>query len=569
MESSDHPPVKVIRRSRLGPIVEAVLFTVAVAIAISISLNVIDKLSREAMEGEIKAGLERQVSVVARMLDGELGDQHHQFTPEKLARDPAPLPPPVPGVSKETAVAEIYKRWDTRLKQDAELKAWREPMLANPVFTHWAGRMERVRLAAKDTRYAYTNVNIDGQIYFGANLTLQDDSNGDGKPDDPPTLLCPYPDHDLAIAKALATKTTQVTHLPYTDIWGTYFGGYAPFYDSAGKVVGTIGMDLELSSYNARLAPITRAVQLSRVVGLGLAIFCGILVYISRIRIARVTYQLQVDRLLLAEANSEIQGLNAKLKGENLRMSAELEVTRRLQMLTLPKTEELDNADPQLDIAAYAKPADEVGGDYYDVLKDSDRVRIGIGDVTGHGLESGMVMLMAQTAMRTVIDMGVKDLTKVLPAVNRTLYHQIARMGCDRNMTLAMVEYHQGHVTVCGQHEELIVIRADGEFERIDTGDLGFYVGMVEHIDDMVATAELQLQPGDILVLYSDGIPEAADPNHGLYGLDRLCEVVRDARAQSAHEIKDLVIKDVERHMGTQKMFDDITLIVCKRIGGE
>jgi len=103
----------------------------------------------------------------------------------------------------------------------------------------------------------------------------------------------------------------------------------------------------------------------------------------------------------LAEANQEISALNEKLKAENFRLSAELEVTKQLQQMILPKQEELDSIEG-LDIAGFMEPADEVGGDYYDVLQQDGRVKIGIGDVTGHGLESGVLMLMVQTAVRTL-----------------------------------------------------------------------------------------------------------------------------------------------------------------------
>jgi serine phosphatase RsbU (regulator of sigma subunit) len=81
-------------------------------------------------------------------------------------------------------------------------------------------------------------------------------------------------------------------------------------------------------------------------------------------------------------------------------MSAELAVSRKLQQMLLPKEHEL-NQIPGLEIAGFMEPATEVGGDYYDVLNHNGNVKIGIGDVTGHGLESGVVMLMTQTATRT------------------------------------------------------------------------------------------------------------------------------------------------------------------------
>ena len=101
-----------------------------------------------------------------------------------------------------------------------------------------------------------------------------------------------------------------------------------------------------------------------------------------------------LDRL--AEANQQITNLNQQLQAENSRLSAELEITHKLQTMLLPKEKELNLID-DLEIAGFMQPAEEVGGDYYDVLQhNQNRVTIGIGDVTGHGLESGVLMLMVQ-----------------------------------------------------------------------------------------------------------------------------------------------------------------------------
>jgi len=108
---------------------------------------------------------------------------------------------------------------------------------------------------------------------------------------------------------------------------------------------------------------------------------------------------LQQSQEQLAEANTAITALNAQLQAENLRMGAELEVTRKLQQMLLPTPEELQQI-ADLDIACYMEPADEVGGDYYDVLQHNGQIKIGIGNVTGHGLESGAVMVMTQTIVR-------------------------------------------------------------------------------------------------------------------------------------------------------------------------
>jgi predicted ATPase/serine phosphatase RsbU (regulator of sigma subunit)/tRNA A-37 threonylcarbamoyl transferase component Bud32 len=266
----------------------------------------------------------------------------------------------------------------------------------------------------------------------------------------------------------------------------------------------------------------------------------------------------------LAEANQEISTLNQKLKAENVRMSAELDIVKQLQQMVLPKQSELE-AIEGLEIAGFMEPADEVGGDYYDVLQQDGRVKISIGDVTGHGLESGVLMIMAQTAVRTLQKMNETDPVKFLDVINQTLYDNLQRMDCSKNMSLAILDYAGGVLKLSGQHEETIVVRADGTLECIDTMDLGFPIGLVEEIGDFVAQAEVQLNPGDVVVLYTDGIPEAFDINKAQYGLERLWQVVVENRQRSAAEIREAVIADVREYIGVQRVFDDITLVVIKQ----
>ncbi|MEW6496831.1 MAG: SpoIIE family protein phosphatase [Cyanobacteriota bacterium] len=266
----------------------------------------------------------------------------------------------------------------------------------------------------------------------------------------------------------------------------------------------------------------------------------------------------------LAEANQEIIALNEKLKAENLRMSAELEVTKQLQQMVLPKREELDSIEG-LEIAGYMEPADEVGGDYYDVLQQDGKVKIGIGDVTGHGLESGVLMLMTQTAVRTLQQSNQTDPVQFLDILNRTVYRNAQRINPYKNLTLALLDYSDGTLSISGQHEEIIVVRTSGEVERIDTTNLGFPLGLEEEIADFIASEQVQLNPGDVVVLYTDGITEAFDIDYKQYGLDRLCEVLSQNCDRSAQDIRQAVIEDVRQHIGEQKVFDDITLVVLKQ----
>ncbi|MGE5517712.1 MAG: PP2C family protein-serine/threonine phosphatase [Bacteroidota bacterium] len=270
------------------------------------------------------------------------------------------------------------------------------------------------------------------------------------------------------------------------------------------------------------------------------------------------------------------QGLDQRdqAQAENLRLGTELEVSRRIQQMVLPTLGELEQIRG-LDVAAYMEPATEVGGDYYDILQgENGQVRIGIGDVTGHGLESGVVMLMTQSAVRTLVTSAEPDAVRVLDILNRTIYHNTQRMGCDKNLTLALLDYRPtgaedgsaGHLRISGQHESVIVVRRDGTVELVDTVDLGMPLGLIDDIGSFVAEADIALRPGDTVVLYTDGITEAADDRHNLYGLDRLCDVVRHHAGDGAALIKDAVIADVKRHVGAQALYDDLTLIVLKQL---
>lgn len=266
----------------------------------------------------------------------------------------------------------------------------------------------------------------------------------------------------------------------------------------------------------------------------------------------------------LVYANLEITVLNDRLKSENIRMSSELEVTRKIQQMLLPKDRELKEV-VGLDIAGFMESAGEVGGDYYDVLQQDGRVKIGIGDVTGHGLESGVLMIMVQMAVRTLLAYDEPDPVRFLSAINRAVYDNVQRMKSDKNASLALLDYQEGMLKLSGQHEEMIVVRSNGSVERFDTIDLGFPIGLDVDITEFVAETLVQLYTGDVVVLYTDGITEAENMDKMLYGLERLIEVVRVNWQGTAGEIRHAVIDDVRSHIGEQKVFDDITLLILKQ----
>lgn len=253
----------------------------------------------------------------------------------------------------------------------------------------------------------------------------------------------------------------------------------------------------------------------------------------------------------------------ARLAAENLRLGAEMALVRQIQRMVLPKPHELRRM-PQIEIAAFMQPADQVGGDYYDVLHDDARLRVGIGDVTGHGLESGLLMLMVQSAARALHEAGAPDPKTFLDQLNRAIFKNIERTGTEKHLSLAFLDFTDQEIIVTGQHEDVIIIRSSGDVEVLDTEDLGFPIGLDLDISHFFASTASPFRAGDIVALYTDGITEAVDQEGNMFGTKRLCESLLSHRGRNAEEIKDRVIDDVFAYIGQEEVHDDMTLVVLR-----
>ena len=143
--------------------------------------------------------------------------------------------------------------------------------------------------------------------------------------------------------------------------------------------------------------------------------------------------------------------------GEQL--EKEMEIASTIQTAILPK----EPAVAGLDITAAMLPAAEVGGDYYDVLPVDDGCWVGIGDVAGHGLVAGLVMMQTQAAIRALVRQNPNRSPRDLLAdVNHVLYENVrGRMNQDEHMTMSLVRYHDdGRVVVAGAHQSIVICRA-------------------------------------------------------------------------------------------------------------
>jgi len=243
------------------------------------------------------------------------------------------------------------------------------------------------------------------------------------------------------------------------------------------------------------------------------------------------------------------------------RLEREVEIAAHIQSALLPRRCDV----PGLEIAARMLPATRVGGDYFDVIPTESGCFIGIGDVAGHGLTSGLIMLMVQTGIATLVaerpDRAPRDIVRI---VSRSLYENIHdRLQQRQHVTLLVLRYHQsGIVDFAGAHEEIVVLRRGANrADRLPT--FGPLLATTAELPGPVAEGSIVLSAGDLLVLYSDGLREALDTQNREFGIRRLCAAIEAAREGSVEEIRDHVLDTVARWQREQD--DDRTLIVVRR----
>jgi sigma-B regulation protein RsbU (phosphoserine phosphatase) len=249
-------------------------------------------------------------------------------------------------------------------------------------------------------------------------------------------------------------------------------------------------------------------------------------------------------------------------------MGMELDVAKRIQTMVLPQEKEIQKSK-ELDIGATMITATEVGGDFYEILPQKDGSTLFcIGDVTDHGLYSGIVMLMTQSVVRATADEQDTDLPATLNRINSVLYRNIQiRLSNRRNLTLSLLHYKNGTFHITGQHEHILLLRKDSDtVEKIDTVDLGMYIGFIEDVSEFVDEKNISFNAGDLMMLYTDGITETENSDKAFYGMERLMETFKANREHKSQEIVNNIIKDVEQFRNNRELLDDISLVVIRRV---
>ena len=244
------------------------------------------------------------------------------------------------------------------------------------------------------------------------------------------------------------------------------------------------------------------------------------------------------------------------------RLEKESEIVQKMQASILPAIPKQEG----FDVSARMIPADEVGGDYYDYYRTPDgHIWYGIGDVTGHGITSGIIMLMAQTAVNTILQMQPHITPYDLAIfVNRALYENIHnRLRSHSYMTFYFLQSEQdGTFRYAGSHSDILIYRsAENRCERIAPD--GTWLGVFSDISEEIVEREFHLNHGDMLILYTDGIIEAMDSNNEQFSIERLTGLIETNATMPIDELRAFIFGEVRKHMSNQD--DDLTLFLIRR----
>jgi sigma-B regulation protein RsbU (phosphoserine phosphatase) len=275
---------------------------------------------------------------------------------------------------------------------------------------------------------------------------------------------------------------------------------------------------------------------------------------------ARPSGAKEIKKLAVAmNAMTERLAQSRRQLAEKERLEREMEIAMNIQTSMLPRSFDVTG----LDIAARMIPADEVGGDYYDIIPVADGCWIGIGDVAGHGLTAGLEMMMVQSVVAALVgkapDAAPKDHVAIL---NRILYENIhERLQQGEHVTFTLLRYQHGTLTFAGAHEEILVCRAaTGKCETHDTP--GTWLAGMRDVTGVTHDTRIELAPGDLVVLYTDGMTEARAADGEQFGLERMAALVERHRRAGVEAIRDHLIAAAEAWQVRRD--DDLSVVVLR-----
>lgn len=253
---------------------------------------------------------------------------------------------------------------------------------------------------------------------------------------------------------------------------------------------------------------------------------------------------------------------NAQIYSELIvkeRMSNELDVASRIQKKILPA--DVDEIFG-LEIAQYFEPAKEIGGDYYDyTILDDNVFSITIADVSGKGVPAAFLMALGRSVLRTLTLTGDFAPNENLNELNKIIYSDITE---DMFITMMHSKYNKENKTLYysnAGHNPLVVYRASTDSIELHTVK-GVAIGFLEEYK--YRQGEIQLNKGDIVIFYTDGITEAENSNKEMFGLERLKEVVYNNKNKSPKELRKVILESINRFRKDYEQTDDLTFVILK-----
>lgn len=270
-------------------------------------------------------------------------------------------------------------------------------------------------------------------------------------------------------------------------------------------------------------------------------------------------------RKMETDINEYIDNLT-KVTAEKERIGAELNVATQIQADMLPRIFPAFPGRNEFTLYASMDPAKEVGGDFYDYfLIDDDHIALVMADVSGKGVPAALFMVIAKTLIKNRAQTGGSP-AEILSYANEQL--------CEGNeaelfvtVWLAIIQISTGKgIAANAGHEHPVIKRAGGDFE------LQIYrhspaVATIEGI--RFKEHEFEIYPGDLLYVYTDGVPEATNAHDELYGTDRMLEVLNKNKDAEPKTILEAVRADIEKFVGDAPQFDDITMLAFNFLGSD
>ena len=243
---------------------------------------------------------------------------------------------------------------------------------------------------------------------------------------------------------------------------------------------------------------------------------------------------------------------------EKERIGTELELARKIQADMLPNIYPAFPDRPEFDIYASMRPAKEVGGDFYDFyLIDKDHLGMVIADVSGKGVPAALFMMMSRILIKNYAMMGYSP-AQVLEQTNNSIC-----MNNKEDMFVTVwygvLEISTGKITAANAGHEFPIIKKQGGKYELLQDKHGFVIGGMEGMK--YTEYEIQLDSGEMLFLYTDGVPEATDGENKMYGTDRLLEAMNSKEHTDPLELLRSITDNVDQFVGEADRFDDMTML--------